>query len=273
MLPLFLEPGPNLTGLDLIRSTQDMVNRADAYIGIFGHRYGHVPDDPVLNAEGRSITEIEYRAAKDRDIPIFIFIMSDDHLVRSKDFDRVHYEKLVALKEELLANYTVGFFDSPEDLKSLVTQALFEFRGMWSTTHGPVNMESGVAAMFRRYESGEILTLEAPPPTPLTHDPDKQIAVKDEDAELLLTLAYRMVLNYQEKPILLRELDVDRFKTLLDKVARPRRSETGRERLQRANKKLENQGAPDALWLAWAKATKHKALGILTREFLSDGTS
>src|SRR5205814_481643 len=57
---------------DAITTSMEMVDRADIYIGIFAHRYGHVP-------EGRdiSITEMEFNRAVGRGIEILIFIIHE----------------------------------------------------------------------------------------------------------------------------------------------------------------------------------------------------
>ena len=68
-------------GKDVIDSSFDMVDRALAYVGIISHRYGGVPKDLQRNPNDLSITELEYRRALGRGIPVYMFLMSDSHLV------------------------------------------------------------------------------------------------------------------------------------------------------------------------------------------------
>lgn len=133
----------NLTALpqqeDAISVSMAMVEEAEIYLGIFGLRYGHIPRDE-RNPNEISITEMEYRRAKELGMPILIFVMSDDHPApdtsgmkakEAKAITDAFYErdprgeeKLDLLKKELTANHIVAFFDSAEDLRLKVREAL-----------------------------------------------------------------------------------------------------------------------------------------------------
>lgn len=92
-----------------------LVEEAEVYVGVFGHRYGYCPDDP-RNPDKRSITELEYRHALKLGMPILIFVMHDDHpgpdtnglsAVEARQVHRSFYEvdpdgeaKLTAFKNE-----------------------------------------------------------------------------------------------------------------------------------------------------------------------------
>src|SRR5262249_50742375 len=78
--PLTMEHGTAKSGSDAIDFSLGLVDQADIYLGIFGHRYGHVPERAV-NPKGWSVTEHEYRRAVERGIPALIFLMHDDHPV------------------------------------------------------------------------------------------------------------------------------------------------------------------------------------------------
>ena len=58
MHPLRMEEAGAQTGTDAVHFSRDLVRDADVYVGLFAFLYGYVPDD----AEGLSVTEIEYRA-------------------------------------------------------------------------------------------------------------------------------------------------------------------------------------------------------------------
>jgi tetratricopeptide (TPR) repeat protein len=133
----------NLTALpqgnDAISVSMEMVEEAEVYLGIFGLRYGYRPNDP-RNPNDISITEMEYRRAKELGMPILVFIMHDEHPApdttgmnakKAKEITDAFYErdprgeeKLELLKREMMSNHIVAFFESPEDLGTKVLQSL-----------------------------------------------------------------------------------------------------------------------------------------------------
>jgi hypothetical protein len=122
MFPDMMEHLP-ASASDAIAVSLKKVDDADIYVGIFAHRYGHVPNGHTI-----SITEMEYRRAVERGIDRLIFLIHDQHqiLIESVDFD--HVEKLRALKELLLTENTVNFFRTPEDLRAHVLNSLSHYR-------------------------------------------------------------------------------------------------------------------------------------------------
>ncbi|GAB5491147.1 MAG: hypothetical protein Phog2KO_13620 [Phototrophicaceae bacterium] len=116
-----------------------LVEESEVYIGIFGMRYGFRPKD-ARNPNEISITEMEYRRAKELGMPILIFVMSDEHpspdttgkglkamREAQADFfesDPRGIEKLDLLKKEVQGNEIVGFFDSAEGLRLKILQSL-----------------------------------------------------------------------------------------------------------------------------------------------------
>ncbi|MCB9452305.1 MAG: DUF4062 domain-containing protein [Anaerolineaceae bacterium] len=130
MHPIIMETLTASLG-DAISESLKMVDEAEIYIGIFGMRYGYIPDDP-RNPQRLSVTEMEYRHALQRGIPVLIFIMSGTHpgpatAAEGKTFyeqEKEGQEKLEALKKELTTKHVVGFFDSPADLRAHIIQAL-----------------------------------------------------------------------------------------------------------------------------------------------------
>jgi hypothetical protein len=79
--PVGMEFDAAKAGKDIIDSSMDMVDKAAAYAGILSHRYGGVPEDVTRNPDRLSITELEYRRALERGIPVYMFLMSDKHPV------------------------------------------------------------------------------------------------------------------------------------------------------------------------------------------------
>lgn len=125
MFPLAMEHLGAMPDADAISASLEMVDQSEVYVGVFGFRYGYIPDDS-RNPDKISITEMEYRRAIERDIPVLIFLMDDEHDIKPKDIEKEPdgVAKLAKLKDELGKKHIVGFFKSPEALRSLVLQAL-----------------------------------------------------------------------------------------------------------------------------------------------------
>lgn len=64
---------------DAVQMSMEMVNQADIYIGIFAYRYGHIPQSHNI-----SITEMEFKRAIERRIPILVFTIHKDHLITAE---------------------------------------------------------------------------------------------------------------------------------------------------------------------------------------------
>lgn len=128
--PLAMEFDEAKPGEDAISYSLKLVDEAEVYLGIFGIRYGFQPDD-TRNPVKISITEMEYRRAVERDIPILIFINTETHpfpaslTADESDADR---KKLKRFKDELGSKHIVSFYDSPEELRFKVSQSLYELR-------------------------------------------------------------------------------------------------------------------------------------------------
>jgi tetratricopeptide (TPR) repeat protein len=141
--PLAMEHATARSGSDAIRFSRSLVDQTDIYVGVFGHRYGTVPEDPVVNRQRWSATEHEYRRAVERHIPVLGFVMHQDHPVTLQDVEQEPEKiaKLRALEKEVLQGIC-GIFTSPANLGLLVFQALIEEmqrlgRAAASPQHGP----------------------------------------------------------------------------------------------------------------------------------------
>lgn len=127
-------------GEDALSVSLAMVEEAEVYVGIFGHRYGYRPEDLARNPDDLSVTELEYRHAVKLGMPILVFIMDESHpapdstgkpaLEAKKlydDFfeaDPIGKQKLDTFKKKLMNENIVAFFKSADDLKDSVLQAL-----------------------------------------------------------------------------------------------------------------------------------------------------
>jgi Domain of unknown function (DUF4062) len=108
------------------RACQDDVTKCDVYVGIFAWRYGHVPDDN--NPQKKSVTELEYFAAAQRQIPCLVFLLRDDAEwpKESRDADLARISELrTGLKKRCAAYFT--------DAGSLAVEVLASLRVLEST--------------------------------------------------------------------------------------------------------------------------------------------
>lgn len=83
-----MENDSALPGVDVLDSSLRMVRKAAAYVGVISHKYGQIPDDPLRNPEGLSLTELEFNEAVRLGRPILLFIMGDRHKVAPADVER-----------------------------------------------------------------------------------------------------------------------------------------------------------------------------------------
>jgi len=122
MFPEMIEHLPS-SATDAIRISLEKVDRADIYLGIFGHHYGYIPEGYNI-----SITEMEYNRAVERRISRIIFIMHEEHAITIREVDFENRDKLKALKKRLRVENIVNFFRSPVDLRGMVINSLAHFR-------------------------------------------------------------------------------------------------------------------------------------------------
>jgi hypothetical protein len=83
-----------------------VVQSCQLYVGVFGMRYGTVPD-----GHDKSMTHIEYDEAQRLGLPSLIYILNETHPIPSKDVETgPGAEKLQGLKEQITKRHTVSFF-------------------------------------------------------------------------------------------------------------------------------------------------------------------
>jgi hypothetical protein len=125
----------------------DMVDRSDAYVGVFAWRYGYVPGQigttvvpapaapAVANANygHTSITHYEYLRAVERKLPIMAFLLDEHcpwppHLIDGFETARkdapVNADAIRALRLELQRERIVSWFTTPTDLEARVSAAV-----------------------------------------------------------------------------------------------------------------------------------------------------
>jgi len=125
-----------------------LVRSANAYVGVFGMRYGHIDE-----TSGKSLTQLEYEEAQAIHLPSLIYVMDEEnHPVLPKHVDTgVSADKLRTFKQQLKARHVVNFFSSPEDLASRVTQDLVRFLGAIAATPTAQVLSQLAANSIRRY--------------------------------------------------------------------------------------------------------------------------
>lgn len=105
-----------------------LVDKADIYIGVFAHRYGHIPKEN--NPDKISITEMEYNWAVERGIARMIFIMHEDHPIKIADVEQGEsVDKLKAFLERITTgDNIVNFFISPAILRAEVINSIAQYK-------------------------------------------------------------------------------------------------------------------------------------------------
>ena len=121
---------------DLIDASLAKVNEADAYVGLISYRYGQMPECAVRNPDKLSLTELEFRRAQKRGLPICMFIMHEDHPVPRSAVnaelgtaDKLGAFVAIAKKDRIYAE-----FRSVDDLRGKVIQTLARLRDVLSKT-------------------------------------------------------------------------------------------------------------------------------------------
>jgi hypothetical protein len=111
------------------RASIDEVDRADIYVGIIGGRYGS------------GITEKEYRRARERELPCFIYFKEDRvETVEGRDNDVEKAARLDAFKRELCKNHIIATpFTTPAELAIRIRDDLYR----WFDQHRAAELARG----------------------------------------------------------------------------------------------------------------------------------
>lgn len=149
------------------------VDYSDLYIGIFAWRYGYVSADE--EAQGRSITELEYRRAVASQKPCFIFMVDEDTVWRPSWIDSgTSRKKLIDLREELKSTHIVNYFKDPDDLAQKVLAAVNKWLAEKDTKPDPgfIRSDSGTlkVASEPNVEITDVTTSQHAAPDQPTHD-------------------------------------------------------------------------------------------------------
>jgi hypothetical protein len=94
------------------------VAASNVYVGIFAERYGYVDPDT-----GLSMTELEYRQARECNLPCLIYIKANAAL--ETDITETDRNKLTALQAELKRMHVVSSFTTADNLATKVVIDLY----------------------------------------------------------------------------------------------------------------------------------------------------
>lgn len=103
------------------------VAASELYVGIFAWRYGYIPKNK--NRGSLSVTELEYRAALRKKVPVLVFLLDEAVGWPPKWFDSHTREgkagvRILALRKRLAEERLASFFTTPEDLAAKVGAAV-----------------------------------------------------------------------------------------------------------------------------------------------------
>ena len=160
---------------DSLAFCQEKVSGCDVFVGILGFCYGSCPQ-----GTDQSYTEREYQVAVDAGMPRLMFLADDDfsvpqNLIESEE----ERDKQLAFRQRVEDDRLYGFFSTPQDLATKVTQAFYQ-RAQEDeavTRHGASALNEVVMPLAPGPPTGR--AWEEPP----THD--GQIVVSADDGELV----------------------------------------------------------------------------------------
>ena len=102
----------------------------DIYIGIFAWRYGFIPEDKKDNPTSLSITELEYRKAKEIGIPCLLFLLDEDTQWSPRFIDGTaksgikSADNINRFRSDLKNDQITSFFKNPDQLSGRVVSAV-----------------------------------------------------------------------------------------------------------------------------------------------------
>ena len=122
IVPVAVEQVPT-AGQDPLAVSLRALDNADIYVGIIGWRYGFIPE-----GQNASITELEYRHARERGVPCLIFIMDDKHPITPTEIDAATQPQMQQFRKQMLEQNIVASFTTPQDFRAKLIASLTELK-------------------------------------------------------------------------------------------------------------------------------------------------
>lgn len=108
---------------DATRVCEAEIESADAFIGIYAHRYGFIP-----SGQGQSICELEFDYAVALKKPMFCFVVDEEQPWPPRHIDDdPGRSKLRELKARISSKYVIDTFTTPQDLAYKLSGAIGRF--------------------------------------------------------------------------------------------------------------------------------------------------
>jgi hypothetical protein len=144
LLPVAMEYDAALPDQDLINASLAKVDESDAYVGLISYRYGQRPECKSRNPGRLSLTELEFRRAVDRKIPICMFLMHPEHPTPSGEVGKETgaKQKLRAFVQRAKKDRIYAEFKSVEDLRAKAEKSLVKLREVLDERSTPAVSQS-----------------------------------------------------------------------------------------------------------------------------------
>src|SRR5688572_24590485 len=142
------------------------------YIGIFAMKYGFIPTDG--NAEGKSITELEYREpckrtnSSGRGIQVFPSLSSENNYsLDSRDYERdsAKLDRLNQLRNHIGHSHVTSFFRNKDHLASEVVKAIRALIGRCGGEEKLLEMQANLVARHTHVHSEQRISVDRLPDT------------------------------------------------------------------------------------------------------------
>ncbi|CUN78879.1 MULTISPECIES: DUF4062 domain-containing protein [Clostridium] len=145
------------TDIEQFEYIKTIIEQSDYYVLVIAGRYGSVAED------GKSYTEKEYEYAREKGIPVLVFVKRDiENISASKiDNDPKLKEKLIKFRDSAMKNRLAKFWDEKSELKYQVYDSLSKSikmipRDGWIKGDTPTNSETLIELEKLRKEKNEL---------------------------------------------------------------------------------------------------------------------
>ena len=153
------------------------------YLGIFAWRYGYIPNDNNENPNNLSITELEYREAKEKGIPCLIFLLDESVSPPSLQFidgtvqSGTTGDNINRLREELKKNHSISFFKNKDELASNVLAAATQI----ISKRDQFSLQSSNLSSSSPSQNAMLYTYQKISEVPLEFEDEKKVFVGRKD--------------------------------------------------------------------------------------------